>query len=72
MIIFFLFQGQQYAIIGNLKAKKPVNDPNHIVYNGEIHSCQHCIADTSTQTASTTQLTQGTCVLVLSAIILWQ
>ena len=59
-------------MIGNLKTKTPVDDPNHIVYSDEIqriHSCQHYIADTSTQTASTTQLTQGTCVLITLGFI---
>ena len=60
----FSFQGQQYAIIGNLKTSgKVVDDPNCTVY-GEIqhvHSSQQVqITDTSSQTRNTTQLTQGT------------
>jgi hypothetical protein len=58
------FQGQQYAIVGNLKTTgKPIDDPNHTVYSEIQHalsSQQVQITDNSSQTKSTTQLTEGT------------
>ena len=69
----FLFQGQQYAIIGNLKTTgKLVDDPNLTVYSEIQHvlsSQQVQITEITSCTKSTTQLKQGTCSILRSCPI---
>ena len=66
----FLFQGQQYAIIGNLKTTgKLLDDPNLTVYSEIQHvltSQQVQITEITSRTKSTTQLKQGTCSILRS------
>ena len=69
----FLFQGQQYAIISNLKTTgKLVDDPNLTVYSEIQHvlsSQQVQITEITSRTKSTTQLKQGTYNFLRSRLV---